>query len=128
MGRGKPEIEGCRWFWLIPKLHQHALEGNFPNPQTGAQAQFIFQRDWGIEGQAPWPYHRTFFVDVRRTQLQLQGVEFVFDQMQGEGHLVVVELRLQGDLLLGNELGQQVLDLGAAIDHQARRRLSRRRL
>jgi hypothetical protein len=49
----------------------------------------------------------------------MQGVEFIFNQVQGKGHLLVVELSLDRDLLMRGQASQQILDLHAAIDHQA---------
>jgi hypothetical protein len=47
-------------------------------------------------------------------------MKFVFHQLQREGHLLVVETGLDGDLFIGRQARQQVTDLRAAIDHQAR--------
>ncbi|MNT94290.1 hypothetical protein D3C72_2359390 [compost metagenome] len=79
---------------MLAHFQQHTLERNFLDPQAGTQAQLVFQRYRRFEGQAPWTYHRAFFIDVRCAQLQLQGMELVLDQVQGKGHLMVVELRL----------------------------------
>ncbi|MNP63280.1 hypothetical protein D3C76_1586590 [compost metagenome] len=50
----------------------------------------------------------------------MQGVELVFHQLQREADLLIVELRLQGDLLVGDQAGQQRLNAMVAVDQQAR--------
>lgn len=51
----------------------------------------------------------------------MQRVEFVLDQVQREIHLLILELRMDGDLLMSGQLRQQILDLDAAIDQQTAR-------
>ncbi len=53
----------------------------------------------------------------------MHRIELIFDQMQREGQLLVVELRLDGDLVVGRQPGEQVANLCASIDGQARRSL-----
>ncbi len=47
-------------------------------------------------------------------------MELVFHQLQREADLLVVELGLQGYLLVGHQAGEQALDASVAIDQQAR--------
>ncbi|MNC10780.1 hypothetical protein D3C75_584480 [compost metagenome] len=53
----------------------------------------------------------------------MQRMELVFHQVQGEGHLLVFEAGLNGDLLMGRQAGEQVTDLRPTVDEQARRRV-----
>ena len=53
----------------------------------------------------------------------MQRMKLVFHQMQWEGHLLVFEVGLNGDLLMGSKAREQVTDLRAAIDEQTRRRI-----
>jgi hypothetical protein len=48
-------------------------------------------------------------------------MKLVFHQVQREGQLLVVELRLEGDMVMSGEPGQQVANLRTAVDGQARR-------
>lgn len=80
----------------------------------------IEQRARLFQREAPRAQTGAVFVDFRRAQLQVQGVELVFHQLQREADLLVVELGLQGDLLVGHQTGEQALDSAIAIDQQAR--------
>jgi hypothetical protein len=53
----------------------------------------------------------------------MQRVKLVFHQVQREGHLLVFEVGLDGDLLMRGEAREQVTDLRATVDEQARRRI-----
>ena len=46
-------------------------------------------------------------------------MKFVFDQVQREGHLLIVELSLNSHLFVRGQSRQQILDLNASVDHQA---------
>ncbi|MNI65866.1 hypothetical protein D3C73_1213900 [compost metagenome] len=83
----------------------------------------IQQRSGLVHRQAPRAQHRAVFVDFRRADLQVHGVELIFHQVQGEVDLLVVELCLQSDLLVGYQPGQQRLNTSVAIDQQARHRV-----
>ncbi|MNF01797.1 hypothetical protein D3C80_2008420 [compost metagenome] len=51
-------------------------------------------------------------------------MELVFHQLQRKADLLVVELRLQGHLLVGHQAGEQGLNPAVAIDQQAGHRVS----
>lgn len=51
----------------------------------------------------------------------MQCVEFVLDQVQREIHLLILELRMDRDLLMSGQSCEQILNLDAAIDQQAAR-------
>ena len=53
----------------------------------------------------------------------MQGMKLVLHQLQGKGHLLVIELRLDRYLFMGRQAREQVADLRSAIDRQARRHI-----
>ena len=54
----------------------------------------------------------------------MQRMELIFHQVQRKGHLLVLELCLDSHLFVGRQARQQIADLRAPIDQQARRRIT----
>ena len=50
----------------------------------------------------------------------MHSMKLIFHQVQREGELLVVELRLDGDLVVGGQPREQIANLCAAINRQAR--------
>ncbi|MNV36206.1 hypothetical protein D3C71_1276750 [compost metagenome] len=104
----------------VAHFQQRAFEGNVSNPQAARPSVGIDQGAGLIHRQPPRAQLGPVFVDFRRSQLQVQGVELVFDQLQRKADLLIVELRLQLHLLVGHQAREQGLDATVAIDQQAR--------
>jgi len=51
----------------------------------------------------------------------MHSMKLVFHQLQREGELLVVELRLEGDVIVGGQPSEQIAKLRSAVDGQARR-------
>lgn len=51
----------------------------------------------------------------------MQGMKFILYQMQGEVHLLVLELGVKRYLFMGCKARQQIVDLNAAVHRQAAR-------
>ena len=49
----------------------------------------------------------------------MHGMKLVFLQVQREGELLVIELRLEGDVIVGSQPREQVAKLGTAVESQA---------
>ena len=50
-------------------------------------------------------------------------MKLIFHQVQGEGELLVVELRLDGDVVVSGQPREQIANLCTAVDGQARPRI-----
>ena len=127
-GRCEAQFEARRGLCQVADLQQSALERDLANPQAALLIMCIEQGAWLVHGQAPWAQHRAVFVNFRGAQLQVQGMELVFHQLQRKADLLVVELRLQGHLLVGHQAGEQGLNPAVAIDQQAGHRVSQIKL
>ena len=80
---------------------------------------FVQQGQWLRQGQAPGALDFALLINARCAEFQVQGMEVVFDQLQGEAQALVAKLGFQVQLGVAAQPSEDAIGELSAIHPKA---------
>ena len=91
-------------------MHKHTFDRDIAHPEPALLTVGVEQCTGRIKGQPPWAQPGAYLEDIGRAQLQLQRMKLVLDQLKRNADLLVVDMGLQGNLLMSDQAREQTLN------------------